>query len=178
VKKISTVIRRKARGIKLLILDVDGVMTDGGIMMNDRGEEIKRFNVRDGQGIKLLKNHGIEVALITGRFSKAVTHRARELGISIIYQSVRDKVEAYEKVKAKTATKDHEIAYIGDDLADLPLLALVGLAITVGDGWEKLRSKVDYVTTCHGGYGAVREVADILLSVQGGWRKEDLGRGN
>ena len=164
-------LQRKARAIRLLILDVDGVLTDGGIVINDRGEEIKRFDVRDGQGIKLLQDNGIAVTLITGRFSKAVSHRARDLGIRIVYQRVRNKLEAYAKLKAETGCQDREVAFVGDDLADLPLLRKVGLAITVEDGWKELKPRVDYVTKHKGGRGAVREVAEFLLAAQGKWKE-------
>jgi 3-deoxy-D-manno-octulosonate 8-phosphate phosphatase (KDO 8-P phosphatase) len=164
-------VQRKARPVKLLLLDVDGVLTDGGIVMSDSGEEIKRFDVRDGQGIKLLQDSGITVALITGRLSKAVSRRARDLGIVMVYQGVSDKLDAYAKIKAKSRCRDHEIAYVGDDVADLPVLRRVGFAITVDDGWTELKSRVDYVTRCKGGRGAVREVAELLLRAQRRWEE-------
>src|SRR5262245_46131919 len=139
--------------------------------MNERGEEIKSFNVRDGQGIKLLRESGMEVGLISARSSKAVSYRARELGIHIVYQGVRDKVEAFERMKARRGYKNSEVAYVGDDLMDLPLLQAVGLAITVRDGWQGLKSRVDYVTTQKGGRGAVREVAELLLHARNNWWK-------
>ncbi len=171
MKSIPPAVRKKARKIKVLLLDVDGVLTDGAITMNDRGEEMKSFNVRDGQGIKLLQEGGVEVGLISGRFSKVVTYRARELGIRIVYQGVRNKLEGYEKIKARKGYKNPAVAYIGDDLMDLPLLRTVGLAITIGDGWEELKSRVDYVTAHKGGQGAVREVAELLLRAQDNWKK-------
>ncbi len=169
MKRVSAEIRKKARKIKLLLLDVDGVLTDGGIVMDDRGKEIKRFDVRDGQGIKLLIHAGIEVALITGRFSKVVSHRARELGVSRVYQRAFNKVEVYQKIKKETGLKDQEIAYMADDIVDLPVLRRVGLAMTVKDGWAGLKRMVDYVTVENGGKGAVREIVEILLSAQGKW---------
>ena len=163
--------RKKAQKIRVLLLDVDGVLTDGAITMNDRGEEMKSFNVRDGQGIKLLREGGVEVALISARSSKVVTCRARELGIRIVYQGAHNKLEAFAKMKARRGYKNSEVAYVGDDLMDLPLLRVAGLAITVEDGWEELKSRVDYVTVHKGGQGAVREVAELVLRAQDNWNK-------
>lgn len=170
MKRIPASVRRKAERVKLLLLDVDGVLTDGSIVLTSGGEEIKQFDVRDGEGIKLLLSAGISVGLITGRSSKAVTHRARELGIPIIYQRVRDKVGVYEEIKSNTGLGDREIAYVGDDLADLPILKRVGLALAVRDCWRELQKIVDHVTEGGGGKGAVREVAEILLKAQGKWQ--------
>jgi len=169
VKRIPTEVRKKAQKIRLLLLDVDGVLTDGGIVMDHRGEEIKRFDVRDGHGIRLLIRAGIQVALITGRSSKVVHHRAKDLGIRIVYQRAYDKIEVYHKIKKRTALRDHEIAYVGDDIVDVPILRRVGLAITVRDCWQQLKRSVDYVTAEKGGRGAVREVAELLLRAQGKW---------
>ena len=174
MQHISAKIRTKAKKIKLLLLDVDGVLTDGGIVMNDRGEEIKRFDVRDGHGIRLLLRAGVQVGLITGRNSKVVTHRARDLGIRIVYQQAYDKLEAYQEIKRKSGLSDQAIAYVGDDIVDLPILKRVGLAMAVKDGWPDLKRNVDYVTSNEGGRGAVREIAELLLKAQGKWR--DLTR--
>jgi 3-deoxy-D-manno-octulosonate 8-phosphate phosphatase (KDO 8-P phosphatase) len=153
------------------LLDVDGVLTDGGIVMGDGGEEIKRFDVRDGHGIRLLTRVGIQVGLLSGRFSKVVNHRARDLGIRMVYQDVLNKAEAYRKIRKKTGLTDNEIAYMGDDVVDLPVLRRVGLAVTVKNGWEGLKSEVDYVTREEGGRGAVREVVELLLNAQGKWEE-------
>lgn len=171
MKRIAAAVRKKAQDIKLLLLDVDGVLTDGSIVINGRGEEIKRFHVRDGEGIKLLNRAGIRIGLISGRYSQAVTHRARELGIRIVYQRVLDKGETYRKVKSRTGLADREIAYLGDDLGDLPILCRAGLAMAVKDGWGGLRALVDYVTESGGGQGAVREVAELLLRAQSKWEE-------
>jgi 3-deoxy-D-manno-octulosonate 8-phosphate phosphatase (KDO 8-P phosphatase) len=167
VKRISTAVRSKARKIKLLLLDVDGVLTDGGIYIDDHGLETKRFDVRDGQGITLLQRAGVGVGFVTGRFSKVVRFRARELGIKIVYQRVADKALIYETIKRKVGLQDHEIAYIGDDFGDLPVLRRVGLAITVQDAWAAIKPEVDYVTRASGGHGAVREAAELLLQAIG-----------
>jgi len=148
------------------LLDVDGVLTDGRIVMDHRGKEIKFFDARDGQGIRLLQRAGIRVGIISGRSSAAVTHRAKDLGIELLYQHADDKIAAYEKIKRKTGLTDDGIAYVADDLVDLPLLRRVGLAITVNDAWPDLKRLSDYVTRASGGRGAVREVAELLLKVQ------------
>jgi 3-deoxy-D-manno-octulosonate 8-phosphate phosphatase (KDO 8-P phosphatase) len=167
VKRNPASVLNKARKIKLLLLDVDGVLTDGGIYIDDRGVETKRFDVRDGQGITLLQRAGIRVGIITGRSSKVVRYRARELGVGIVYQQVADKAEVYEKIKRKAGLDDSEIAYIGDDFGDLPVLRRVGFAIAVRDSWAALKPEVDYVTRAGGGRGAVREVAELLLGASG-----------
>jgi len=169
VKRIPAKIRKKAHKIKLLLLDVDGVLTDGQIVMNDRGQETKNFDARDGHGIRLLIRAGIEVGLITGRSSKVVDHRAKDLGIRMVYQKVYNKIEVYREIKRKTGLKDHEIAYVGDDIMDIPVLNKVGLAMTVKDCWGDLKRAVDYVSAKEGGRGAVREMAELLLIAQGKW---------
>src|SRR5215204_6522259 len=124
--RVPAAVRRKAKKIRLLLLDVDGVLTDGSIVIDDRGVESKRFDVRDGQGIKLLQRAGIEVGFITGRRSNIVRHRARELGVKLVYQGVRDKADIYQRIKSKTGLIDDQIAYIGDDVPDLPILRQAG----------------------------------------------------
>ncbi|MBI1997240.1 MAG: HAD-IIIA family hydrolase [Deltaproteobacteria bacterium] len=158
--------RKKVQEIKLLLLDVDGVLTDGGIYIDDRGVESKRFDVRDGQGITLLKRAGIKVGVISGRSSGAVRRRAAELGVKLLYQGVRDKSETYERIKTRTGLKDEQIAYMGDDIMDIPILRAVGWAITVPNGWPGVRPVVDYVTEAKGGRGAVREISELIISTQ------------
>ena len=170
VKRVSLKVQNKAKKIKLLLLDVDGVLTDGGIVIDDRGHESKRFDVRDGQGIKLLQRAGIEVGFITGRSSRAVRHRAEELGVSLVYQRVKDKTLIYERIKRNGRLKDEQMAYVGDDLADLPILRQVGLAVTVQDAWSGVKSVADYVTQAQGGRGAVRELSEVLLKAQKVWQ--------
>jgi 3-deoxy-D-manno-octulosonate 8-phosphate phosphatase (KDO 8-P phosphatase) len=166
VKRISPAVRKKARLIKLLLLDVDGVLTDGRIIIDDRGMETKQFDVRDGQGIVLLMRAGIQVGLITSRSSKAVSCRAKELGLHMVLQGVQSKGDAYDKIQRKTGLATTQIAYMGDDVGDLEVLHRVGLALTVSDGWHELSNVVDYVTENPGGRGAVREVAELLLRAQ------------
>lgn len=157
----------RAKKIRLLLLDVDGVLTDGRIIIDDRGVETKQFHVRDGQGIALLLRAGIEVGFISARASAAVRRRAKELGVRLVRQGVRDKLQAYNEIKRQRGLGDAEIAYVGDDLVDWPLLRRAGLAVCVGDGWEEIRPRVHWVTRALGGAGAVREVADVLLKAQG-----------
>ncbi len=155
--------------MRLLILDVDGVMTDGGITIASDGSDARTFHVRDGHGIRLLQRAGIEVAIISGRRSAAVDHRATELGISLVHQGALDKLVAFEAVLAARGLDPAEIAFLGDDVVDLPILRRVGLAMAVADCAEELAPYMHYTTRCAGGRGAVREVADLLLKVQGRW---------
>jgi 3-deoxy-D-manno-octulosonate 8-phosphate phosphatase (KDO 8-P phosphatase) len=171
VKSSRSSILKKAVKIRLLLLDVDGVMTDGRIIIDDRGVETKHFNVRDGQGITLLQASGIEVGIITGRTSQVVRHRARDLGVKLVLQGVKDKLKAYQRIRRSLGLTDDQVAYMGDDYADSTLLAQVGLAAMPGDGWPELRCRVDVVTRSKGGDGAVREIAELLLKAQGMWSK-------
>jgi len=159
----------KARSIKLLVLDVDGVMTDGGIFYADSGEELKCFDARDGHGIRLLMRAGIDAAIITGRTSRAVEHRARNLGIATVYQGALNKADAYEDIKRLQGLADTQLCVMGDDLPDLPLLRRCGLAVAVPDSVREVREQADWITARPGGRGAVREVCELLLKAQGLW---------
>ena len=170
MKRIPAALRRRAERIVLLLLDVDGVLTDGRIIIDDRGVETKHFHVRDGQGIALLLRAGIELGFITARSSAAVRHRAKELGVGLVLQGVRDKLAAYESIKRRRSLSDGQIAFMGDDVGDLPVLLRAGMAISVRDGWDGARAVAAYVTNAPGGHGAVREVAELLLHAQGKWR--------
>jgi 3-deoxy-D-manno-octulosonate 8-phosphate phosphatase (KDO 8-P phosphatase) len=169
VKRISARLRSKAKNIVLLLLDVDGVLTDGRIIVDDRGVETKHFHVRDGQGIALLLRGGIEVGFMTARSSASVRHRARDLGVRLLRQGVRDKLAAYESIRQRRRLNDAQIAFMGDDIVDLPVLRRAGVALSVADGWEGVRAAADFVTAARGGDGAVREVAELLLKSQGQW---------
>jgi len=159
----------KARDIKLLILDVDGVLTDGKIVYADRGEEAKAFDVKDGHGLKLLMRAGIQVALITGRSSPAAEHRARDLGITRVFQKALNKIEAYEELRRLENLRDEQICVVGDDLPDLPILRRCGFSVAVSDSVEEVKREADYVTNKEAGKGAVREVCDIILKARGLW---------
>jgi 3-deoxy-D-manno-octulosonate 8-phosphate phosphatase (KDO 8-P phosphatase) len=164
-------ITEKAKHIKLLILDVDGVMTDGKVIYSDSGEELKFFNTSDGHGLRLLMRAGINVAIVTGRTSRAVEHRAADLGIKILFQKALIKIEAYEKILMSEKLIDREICAVGDDLPDLPVLRKCGLSFAVQNCVEELKSEVDYITEQCGGNGAVREICEIILKAQGLWKK-------
>lgn len=161
----------RLRKIRLLLLDVDGVMTDGRIVYDERGGEIKAFDVKDGHGIKMLQRAGVRVGIITGRQSPVVEVRARELGIDILFQGVNDKLVPYGQLLQSLGLRDDEVAYVGDDIVDLPVLRRVGFAATVADGLTDLHPLVHYVTTRPGGRGAVREVCDLLLKGSGRWEE-------
>lgn len=147
----------------MLLLDVDGVMTDGGIYLSERGDEMKKFNIQDGYGIVNLRRIGVMVGIITGRTSDLVRRRAAELGITEIHQNLQNKQEAYEAIKAKYGFSDAVMAYIGDDEPDLPVLKRVGFSAAPVDAVEIVRRSVNYVCKRRGGEGAVREVVDMIL---------------
>ena len=157
----------RAAKIRLLILDVDGVLSDGLIYMGNHGEELKAFNVRDGYGIRCALTSGIEVAIITGRKAKLVEDRCQTLGITHLYQGQSDKLLAFRDLTDKLHVRPEEVAYIGDDLIDWPVMAEVGLSVAVADAHPLLLPRANYVTRINGGRGAVREVCDLLLLAQG-----------
>lgn len=157
----------QAQQIRLLMLDVDGVLSDGLIYMGNRGEELKSFHVRDGYGIRCLLNNGLEVAVITGRCSQLVADRCASLGIKHLYQGQSDKLVALADLQHKLAMPVDQMAYIGDDLVDLPVMQQVALSVVVANAHPLLLPCADYRTRLHGGQGAVREVCDLLLMAQG-----------
>lgn len=154
------------RRIRLLLLDVDGVMTDGGIYYSGRGEELKQFNTKDGYGIVMLQQRGVKVGIITGRVSSIVKVRAKELGITEVHQNLDNKLAAYGKIKKRMGLTDSQVAYMGDDEPDLPVLQCVGLSAAPADAVRRVLSQVDYVCVRSGGKGAVREVIDLILDAQ------------
>jgi 3-deoxy-D-manno-octulosonate 8-phosphate phosphatase (KDO 8-P phosphatase) len=155
--------------IKLLLLDVDGVLTDGRIVFDSNGVESKFFNVKDGHGIKLVQRAGISVGIISGRQSQVVDNRAAELGITHVYQRSHDKLGPYLEILAKTGLTDSEVAYMGDDVIDIPVLRRVGFAAAPSDAVSEVIPHVHYVSSKGGGWGAVRDVCDLLLKEQGSW---------
>lgn len=159
----------KAQKIKLVIFDVDGVFTNGKIYLDDEGIETKAFYVPDGLGIKLLQKAGIESAIISGRNAKGVSIRMEELGIKHVFQGNVNKTPVYEKLMQMMNLSDTEIAYMGDDLPDLPLLKRVGLAVTVPNATKEVLDRVSFVTKAKGGKGAVREMIEALLQAAGKW---------
>ena len=159
----------KLKDIRLLLLDVDGVMTDGRIIYDGNGLETKFFNVKDGHGIKMLQRYGIEVGIITGRTSPVVDIRARELGIELLYQGALRKLESYDDIKRKTGLDDAQIAYMGDDIIDVPVMRRVAFAAAPPDALPEVLAIADYVAATGGGRGAVREVCDLILKGRGLW---------
>ena len=160
-------IRAKAKRIKLLLLDVDGVLTDGRIILDNQGNELKAFHVRDGHGIKLAQRAGIVVGIITGRRSEVVNIRARELGILEVHQGAHDKITVYEGILAKYGLDDSAAAFVGDDIVDAGIFRRAGLAVAVADAEPDVVPLTDLRTRAAGGRGAVREVINLLLDSQG-----------
>lgn len=160
-----------AKTIKLLILDVDGVLTDGSIILDNDGNELKAFHVRDGHGIKMLHSIGVYVAIITGRYSKVVERRAHELGITEIYQKCHVKSAAYKHLTEKLNISDSEIAYIGDDIVDLSIMKKVALPIAVADAADETKATALFITKMPGGRGAVREICDLIIKAKGKWEE-------
>jgi 3-deoxy-D-manno-octulosonate 8-phosphate phosphatase (KDO 8-P phosphatase) len=155
--------------IKLLLLDVDGVLTTGEVVYSDNGEEIKAFSVKDGFGLRMAMDHGIQVGIVTGRGSGALRHRCRNLGIDLVFDKVRDKAAKLAEISAQTGIATEHMAFVGDDLPDLPLMNRVGLAIAVADAVPEVVAAADMVTAAQGGRGAVRETCETLLKARGSW---------
>jgi len=157
----------KAKNLKLLILDVDGVLTDGKLFFDNEGNEYKAFHARDGHGIKLLRQTGVEVAVISGRKSNSVALRMKNLGIELVYQGHENKIAAFNEIIEKMGILPEQAAHVGDDLLDLPVMIRVGLAIAVNDANFAVKQRADWCTTMPGGNGAVREVCDLIMQAQG-----------
>ncbi len=152
--------------IKLILMDVDGVLTDGSILYSENGDELKVFNVQDGLGIRMARMAGLKTGLITGRKSRLLQRRAEELQLDVVIQGALNKLPEYERVKEQLALSDEEIAYIGDDILDLPVLKCVGFSIAVANARDEVKALCDYVTVAGGGQGAVREAIDKILKRQ------------
>jgi len=161
-------IKERAGKIKLLLLDVDGVLTDARIVMGNYGDEIKNFNVNDGFGIMLLKRAKLKCAIITAKSSRIVKARSRHLGIDRIYEN-HYKIKSFEGIKRRFRVKEEEICFVGDDLIDMPILKKVGFAVAVPDAVQEVKDIAHYVTQKRGGRGAVREICEIILKTQGRW---------
>jgi len=160
----------KAARIRLFLTDVDGVLTDGGIILDGSGGESKRFHVRDGHGLKMLDRAGVRVGIITGRSSDVVAVRARELGIGIVRQGAHDKVAAWREILKEQGVAPEESAYVGDDIVDVPILRQVGFSAAPCDAEQYVLDTVDFVSSRPGGTGAVREIIEFLLKANGSWR--------
>jgi 3-deoxy-D-manno-octulosonate 8-phosphate phosphatase (KDO 8-P phosphatase) len=157
----------RARSIKVIVSDVDGVMTDGGLILGDDGQEYKQFHSQDGLGMKLLKNTGVQMAIITGRTSKVVIKRAENTGIAHFYQGVEDKLEAFVELTRSLNISAEECAFMGDDVVDLPPMRKSGFAITVPHAMPLVKQYAHYITTLQAGRGAVREVCEFIMRAQG-----------
>lgn len=163
----SAGLRERAANIRLLALDVDGVLTDGRLYFDQHGNELKAFHTRDGLGLKALMHFEIKVALMTGRESRMVTDRAAQLGIELVYQGRDDKLNVLKEVMSKTGIGEQAICYAGDDWIDIPVLKRVGLSVAPADAAPLVREQVHWVTPSGGGRGAVREICDFILAAQG-----------
>ncbi len=163
----NPLILEKAKKLKLLILDVDGVLTDGKLFFDNQGNEYKSFHAQDGHGIKLLRQTGVEVAIISGRKSIVVELRMKSLGINHVYQGYEDKRSAFAELINQLGLTPAQVAHVGDDLLDLPIMSRVGLSIAVNDATSTVKQHADWCTTRGGGQGAVREVCDLIMQAQG-----------
>lgn len=164
-------VERRARRIKLLLIDCDGVLTDGRLELLENGDEQKTFHARDGQGISLFHHAGLKTGIISGRTSSAVERRAQDLGMTYVRQDARDKIKALEEIMAEAGVSLDECAYIGDDVADIPVMLRVELAVAVADAVVETKQAAHYITELKGGHGAVREVCDLILKAQGHWHE-------
>jgi 3-deoxy-D-manno-octulosonate 8-phosphate phosphatase (KDO 8-P phosphatase) len=160
-------IQAKAQEIKLVIFDVDGVLTDGSLYFGDDGQEYKAFNSRDGHGMKMLQYSGVEIGIITGRTSDVVRHRMQNLGVEHVYQGKQEKLPAFEELRTKLGLQAHQIAYVGDDVVDLPIMRRVGLAIAVNDAHSLVKQHAHWLSPSPGGRGAAREVCEMIMEAQG-----------
>lgn len=160
-------ILEKAKKIKLVVFDVDGVLTNGQIIIGDDGEEYKAFHSRDGHGMKLLQFTGVEIAIITGRTSRTVEHRMQSLGIKYVFQGQRIKLPVFEKLIKELKLSPDECAYVGDDWVDLSIMSRVGLAIAVQDADPVVKKHAHFITSSNGGHGAAREVCELIMEGQG-----------
>ena len=170
MEDLATIERRASR-IKLLLMDCDGVLTDGQLELLENGDEQKTFHARDGQGISLFHRAGGKTGIISGRTSSAVERRAQDLKMAFVRQYAKDKVKALEEILAASDCSADECAYIGDDVADIPVMRRVGLSVAVADAVEETKQAAHYVTKLKGGRGAVREVTDLILKAQGRWEE-------
>lgn len=162
-----TMLAQRLQAIRLIAFDVDGVLTDGGLYLTDAGDEFKRFNSLDGHGLKMLKASGVELAIITGRTSRCVELRAKNLGITHLYQGVEKKWEAMQTLLDTLKLKPEVAAFMGDDVVDLPVMRRVALAVTVPNAPQAVRDHAHYLTQREGGHGAVRETCELIMSAQG-----------
>lgn len=169
---LSQEINNRIKKIRLFVMDVDGILTDGRIIYDDNGNQLKFFNVQDGLGIALLRRGGIESAIITAKSSKVVERRAKDFKLKYLYQDCSDKLKTFNSLVKKLKISPEEACYMGDDLLDIPVMKLVGLAISVPNAVLEAREAAHHITERQGGHGAVREICDLILKTQGKW--EDI----
>jgi 3-deoxy-D-manno-octulosonate 8-phosphate phosphatase (KDO 8-P phosphatase) len=162
-------VKEKAKKIKMILMDVDGVMTDGKIIFGNNGVEAKQFDAKDGVGIKIAQRLGIQFGLITGRSSEAVARRAEELAIEEVHQGQKQKIKPYEDILNRHSLKDEEVCFIGDDVVDVPIMRRVGFPVAVADAHPDIIPFAVHTTACRGGQGAIREVIDLIIKAQGKW---------
>jgi len=165
--------KRKAKlgDIKILVLDVDGVLTDGTLIINSDGSESKSFNILDGHGIKMWRRAGLKVAFLSGRASQPTKHRAKQLDVDYVFEDCRDKLNAIKEFLGPTGFSPQQVAYVGDDLTDLPVIKYVGFGAAVANAVNEVKQYADYVAACEGGKGAVREVIEYILKNAGKWQE-------
>jgi 3-deoxy-D-manno-octulosonate 8-phosphate phosphatase (KDO 8-P phosphatase) len=166
---MNAALKEKIKKVKLLVLDVDGILTDGQIVLDERGQEIKVFDVQDGFGVVLFQRAGYKVAILSARSAEAVTRRAKDLKIEYIFQDASPKVEVYNKLLREVNLTDAEVCFMGDDLPDIGVLKKVGFSVSVPNGVSEVKNCVDYVTKKKGGHGAVREVVELICKTQKKW---------
>lgn len=168
---VSPSLEKRIRRVDMLLLDVDGVLTDGRIIFDESGREVKAFHVRDGAGLKLWRTAGKRAGLITGRSSPIVAKRAAELGLDVVVQGAQAKLAAFRAVLRDVGLAEEQVCYVGDDVPDLPVLRACGLAIAVADACAEVVAQAHYVTRKPGGHGAVREIIELILRTQGSWNE-------
>ena len=162
----------RAKAVKLLLFDVDGVLTDGSLFLDNHGEEYKAFNSRDGHGLKMLQRNGVAIGIITGRNSQIVAHRTRELGIAHVRQGCADKLPVYEEMIRELGFKPEQVGFVGDDVVDLPIMLRAGFAVSPQDGHFLVKRHAHWVTPSAGGRGAGRDVCELLMLAQGTYAAE------
>lgn len=161
----------RIKAVRWLVLDVDGVLTDGSVIMDDDGRESKHFNVKDGHALKMMIRFGFNIMFLTGRRSRVVEHRAKDLGVTEVHQKVLNKLEYFTEFMGQKGISFAEVAYVGDDIVDIPLMKRVAFSATVADAAEEVPPMVDYVSPYQGGKGAVRDICKIILRAQGKWKE-------
>lgn len=173
--RITAQVKKRARRIRILLMDVDGTLTDGSVTLLSQADgaalEIKTFDAHDGQGLSLARTAGLRTGVITGRGSAALRRRARELDIEFVFEKQPHKIAAYEEVLKRSGAAEHEVAYLGDDLPDLAVMRRVGLAVAVGNAAEEVKRVAHFTTRAHGGKGAARELVELILKSKGLWEK-------